>query len=160
VECNPIRKRSPEDWVDRGYASRPGKKIGKGVRDRKGWDRQRKAVFACAGCGGLVDWLSAMRAATAQAIPKGTACTACGPRRNFRPKHYFTMQATRLEGVEAGTHTLVATPTNKSEVLMTELGGREAINALQYAISAMREWIVRGAPSWVAPGEKRCRKCM
>jgi len=159
VECNPLRKRNPEDWVKRGYPSRPGKK-GKGFRNRTGWDRQRRAVFACAGCGGLVDWLSAMRAVTAREIPKGTACTACGPRRNFRPKHYFTMQASRLEGVEAGTRTLVATPTTKSEVFMTELGGQEAINALQCAMSAMREWIVRGEPSWVAPGEKRCHKCM
>ena len=146
--------------MDRGYANRPGKQVGEGKRDRKGWDRQRKAVFTCTGCGGLVDWLSAMRAATAEAIPPGTACTACGPKRNFRPKHYFTMQAKRLEGIESGMLTLVETPTCKSEKHMTELGGQMAVDVLQRALSAMREWIARGAPSWVAPGEKKCRTCM
>ena len=103
-------------------------------------------MFACEACGSMVDWMNAFKRAAARErhhIEPGDACTskACCSRgdRRYREAPHIASQLERLEGLAAGTHTLVHRPPDTLDMRVHIAGGKSTSRMVKRACKRLRE---------------------
>ena len=116
---------------------------------RIGLQKANGRVFACEACGTLVSWMNAFKRVSARGetgIEPGDACTsqACcmvGGRR-YREQPHVAHQMERLEGLVAGSHTLVLRPQDTVDMRIRIAGGRRARKIASRACQALRRTLI------------------